>query len=351
VSRITRLLQAALAAGGRVSRAEMERIQSDVTLVDAQVLEPSIERAYRDAAAPGAPAQLAALAADPALAEAVRRLAAWDASSPTGIAGGYDAADVAGMRTAASADEVADSVAATIYALWRGQILQNTIVATLERAGVGAALPPDDWMMVALRHLLETFASTHGVGASGLNFFDAPGVTAAPEAERDLIILQSLQGALELAASAAFAPAFGGSTSQDDYRWGKLHRITFSHPLGASFAIPPGAGFTDLVPALQGIATDGGFDTVDAAYHDPRATSSDGFTFGQGPSRRFIGEAAPHGIRATQVIPGGESAEPSSPWFGNQLGLWLTNEAHPALATKRDVAHDAAGSEVFLPGG
>jgi penicillin amidase len=285
------------------------------------------------------------------LAEAVRRLAAWDASTPTGIAEGYDARDVAGIRTAPSADEIADSVAATIYALWRGQILQNTIVATLERAGVGEALPPDDWMMVALRHLLDTFASTHGVGASGLSFFDAPGVTVAPEAERDLVILQSLKDALGRAASPAFAPAFGGSTRQDDYRWGKLHRITFAHPLGAPFSIPPGAGFTDLAPALPGIAADGGFDTVDAAYHDPRAASANGFVFGQGPSRRFIGEAGPGGIRATEVIPGGESGEPAGPWFGNQLGLWLTNEAHPAPATPAAVARDAAGTELFVPSG
>jgi hypothetical protein len=23
--------------------------------------------------------------------------------------------------------------------------------------------------------------------------------------------------------------------------------------------------------------------------------------------------------------------EPTDPWFGNQLALWLTNEAHPSL--------------------
>jgi penicillin amidase len=350
-ARITRLLQAELAGGGRVSRADMERIQGDVTLVDAQVLEPFIARAYRDAAAPGAPPQLAALAADPALSEAVRRLAAWDGSTPTGIADGYDSSDVAGVRRAPTDDEVADSVAATIYALWRGRILDNTIVATLERAGLGAALPLDDWMIAGLRHLLDTFAATHGVGASGLNFFDAPGVAAAPEAERDLIILTSLREALDLASGPAFAPAFGGSTSQDDYRWGKLHRISFAHPLGGPLSIPPGAGFSDLAPGLPGIATDGGYDTVDAAYHDPRAASADGFTFAQGPSRRFIGEAAPSGIRATQVIPGGESGEPADPWFGNQLGLWLTNDAHPALATKRDVARNAGAIEVLLPGG
>jgi penicillin amidase len=327
----------------------MERIQSDVTLVDAQILEPSIARAYRDAAAPGAPARLAALAADPAVAEAVRRLGAWDASTPTGISEGYDANDVAGVRGSPSAEEVANSVAATIFALWRGQILKSTIVATLERVGLGASLPPVDQMLVALRRRLDTFATSHGVGASGLSFFDAPGVTLGPEAERDLVILASLHDALELAASPAFAAAFAGSRRQDDYRWGKLHRITFSHSLGGPFSIPPGAGFTDLAPGLPGVATDGAYETVDAAHHDPRGEVPDAFMFGQGPARRFIGEARPHGILATQVIPGGASGDPAHPWFGNQLGLWLTNDSHPALLTNRAVAENAAATDVFAP--
>jgi penicillin amidase len=348
--RITRLLRAKLAGGGHLSRADMVRIQSDVTLVDAQVLKPSIQRAYRDAATPGAAPQLAALAADPAIAEAVRRLAAWDASTPTGIPHGYDASDVAGERRIPSAHEVAASVAATIYALWRGRILQDTIVATLQRAGLGALpLPPDDQMLAALRHLLDTFPTTHGVGASGLSFFDVADVAASAEDERDIVILTSLKSALELAASPAFAPAFAGSTRQGDYRWGRLHRITFAHPLGRPFSLPPGAGFADLSPSLPGIATDGGYETVDAAAHDPRADAPDGFTFGRGPSRRFVGEATPQGIRATQVIAGGESGEPTGLWFGNQLGLWLTNETHPALATQRAVARDAVGTEVFTP--
>jgi penicillin G amidase len=203
--------------------------------------------------------------------------------------------------------------------------------------------------MVGLRRLLQTFPSTHGVGASGLNFFDVPDVSLTPEAERDLIILTSLKQALELAASPAFAPAFGGSTDQADYRWGRLHRVSFGHPLGSPFSIPPGAGFTDLAPDLAGIATDGGFDTVDAAEHEPRVDSPDGFTYFNGPSRRFLGEATPHGIRATEVIAGGESGEPTEPTFGNQLGFWLTNEAHAALATEAAVPASAAATELLVP--
>lgn len=137
--------------------------------------------------------------------------------------------------------------------------------------------------------------------------------------------------------------------NQADYRWGKLHRITFSHVLGGPFSIPPGAGFTDLAPGLPGISTDGGYETVDFAPHSMLAESPDAFTFVNGPSRRFIGEARPRGIRATHVIAGGESGDPGHPTFGNQLGLWLTNEAHPALATRRDVAANAASTQTFMP--
>jgi penicillin G amidase len=353
VGRITRLLQAELARHGRVSRAAMARIQSDVTLVDAQVLEPFIERAYANATSAGSPPQLAALAADPALGEAVQRLGAWDASTPTGIPEGYDAGDVRSVRITPSRAEVASSVAATIYALWRSKILANTVGATLERVGL-EAYPTgydssDDKAMVALRHLLDTFPTTRGVGASGLSFFDVPDLELTPEAERDLIILTSLKDALDLAASPAFAPAFAGSTDQDDYRWGKLHRITFSHPLGAPFSIPPGAGFTDLAPDLPGLSTDGGYDTVDFSQHEPRADSLNGFMYEGGASRRFIGDATPRGIRATEVIAGGESGEPTDPTFGNQLGLWLTNEAHPTLATRRALPESAASTERFMP--
>jgi signal transduction histidine kinase len=105
----------------------------------------------------------------------------------------------------------------------------------------------------------------------------------------------------------------------------------------------------DVAPDLPGLATDGGYDTVDAASHDPGAATLNGFMFSSGPSRRFIGEAQPNGIRATQVIPGGESGEPADPTFGNQLGLWLTNDAHPALQKRHAVQQNAASEETFVP--
>jgi penicillin amidase len=338
VGRIDARIRAELAKSGSISFEEMQQIQSDVKLRDAEVLNHYILAAFANANASDAPVPLAAFAHDPAIREAVNRLNHWDFSTPTGISEGYDASDFFGIRLPPSQSEISKSTAATIYSIWRGQILRNTIDASLTRAGAGQALPAAAQALSGLRNLLDNFAANRGRGASGLNFFDVQGVNLSPEAERDIIILQSLKNGLNLLASDAFAPAFNRSVDQNEYRWGKLHRITFAHPLGdllPGFSIPTGAGFTNLDAALPGISTDGGYETVDASSHNPRAASLNAFMFSSGPARRFVGESRHFGIKAVQVIPGGASGVPSSPWFGNTLDLWLTNEYHLANSLYR----------------
>lgn len=337
-ARITNRIQAALAEG-KISFEEMQSIQADVKLNDAEVLVPYITAALEAAQAAGAPADLAALGSDPKVQEAVGRLAAWDFSTPTGIPEGYDASDPPGMPSSPTQEEISASVAAAVYSLWRGRALAAIVDAPLVSRGLGEYLPGGDQAMSALRHLLEG----DGTGASGIVFFAGP-------AERDTAILQALSDALDLAASPDFAAAFGGSTDLADYRWGKLHRIVFRHPLGGPFSIPPGAGFTDLGPSLPGVATDGGFDAVDASSHNPRASTLNGFMFGSGPARRFVAEARQSHPNAVQVIPGGESGNPSGPWFGNQLGLWLTNDYHQATTQVGEVEREATLREQFVPG-
>jgi penicillin G amidase len=338
-TRITARIQQAL-ADGSISFGEMESIQSDVKLNDAAVLVPYIVTAMADAQTPGAPPALAALGADPKLQEAVTRLRGWDFSTPTGLPEGYDAADVDGSRSPPGQTEIDASVAATIYSLWRGQALALIVDAPLVARGLGGFLPGGDQAMTALRHLLET----GGTGASGIVFFASP-------AQRDVLLLTALRNALGLAAGPAFAPAFGGSMTLSDYRWGKLHRIVFRHSLGGAFSVPPAGGFADLAPDLPGVATDGGMSTVDAASHGPRAASLNAFMFGSGPARRFVAETDRSHPRAVQVIPGGESGNPAGPFFANQLGLWLTDDYHRATIQQGEVERDAVSREEFGPGG
>jgi penicillin amidase len=337
-ARLTRRLQDALGNDGKVSFSEMTAIQSDEKLHDAEVLTPFITAALAAAQTPGAPPALAALGADPRVQEAVARLAAWKFSSPTGIPEGYDASDSFGVRFPPTQAEIDASVATTIYSLWRGRILAAIVDGPLVARGLGSFLPGGDQAMTALRRLL----ASNGTGASGLVFFNGP-------VARDTAVLGAVKGALDLAASLAFAPAFNGSTNLADYRWGKLHRIVFAHLLGGPFSIPPGAGFSDLGPSLPGIATDGGFDAVDASSHDPRASTLNDFMFDSGPARRFVAEARKASPHAVQVIPGGESGNPSGLWFGNQLGLWLTDEYHSATVDEKEVRKDAATRVTLVP--
>jgi penicillin G amidase len=282
------------------------------------------------------------------VARAVTRLRTWDFSTPTGIPEGWDPGDDPAALPAPSAQEVESSVAATIYSVWRGQVVKRVIDGTLAGIGLGDFVPDGDVALADLRQLLETFPARRGRGASGVNFFNVPGA-GSPEEARDRVLLGSLADALDLLASDTFAPAFNRSTNQNDYRWGKLHRVVFDHPLGGPFNIPPGGGLSHLEPDLPGVARSGGFGSVDAASHNVRADGVNEFMFGSGPARRFVGILQRSGPAAEEVIPGGTSGVIGSPFQADQLRLWLTNHYHPWIYRPGEVAEDARSVEVLEP--
>ena len=326
--RIDQLIRGQLARGGKLSLGGVQRIQADTVLVDAQFFVPRILGAMTAARSSATPA-LAAFAADPAVVRAVGRLAAWDRSTPTGIPEGYDASDVQGRRLPPSAQEVRGSVAATIYAVWRSQFVRDVIDARLQPFRLPR--PDGERSLTALKHLFETFPARGGVGASGVDFFPLPGVASAAD-RRDVAVLASLRRALDRLAGPEFAAAFHGSTDQDDYRWGLLHRVVLDHPLGGRFDIPPAAGaFPPPLPGLRGIPVDGGFDTVDAATHDVRGGDANGFMFGSGPANRFVSRHVPLGVYAESSLPGGTSGVPGSRFYVNLLPGWLTDDTFPLL--------------------
>jgi len=328
-----------------VSFDEMQSIQADVTLRDAQVFVPYILSAFQNAKRSSAPQMLADLTKSAGLVEAVLRLSKWSLSTPTGIPEGYDASDVKGRRLPPTQAQIDDSVAATIYAVWRSQVVKNVIDAQLP----GLPVPDGGSALVALRNLLDNFAQNRGIGASGLNFFYVPSLTV-PEDARDFVLLSSLAGALDALASGDFDAAFHGSTNLGDYRWGKLHRVVFAHPLGPPFSIPPAGGaFPQPLANLPGIPVDGGFQTVDAATHDVRASTVNDFMFADGPVRRFVSEPSWREPYSESIWPGGVSGVLGSPWYFNFLPLWLTNDAIPLLLDHDDVQRQAAEVVKFVP--
>ncbi|HSH26161.1 MAG TPA: penicillin acylase family protein, partial [Wenzhouxiangella sp.] len=347
MARVDRVLQDMIAAGP-VSVDDMKALQADNQLFDAELIVPWILQAFENATEEGAWPGLAQFALDSGIQEAVGRLAAWDFSTPTGLAEGYDPGSPAGAG-APSQEEIANSVAATIYSVWRGQVIGNTIDATLEGLQLGDALPGSSDALRAFHHQLASFEQSGGVGASGIPFFNVEGAPDRASA-RDTVLLASLGQTLELLASDEFAPAFANSTDQNDYRWGKLHRIVFSHPLGSDpFNVPNGGGFSDLGPNLPGIARAGGYQTVDASSHSARADGLNDFMFSAGPARRTVAEMTPGKPNVAEILPGGRSGILVSPFYTNQLRLWLVNDYLPLSFGESDGQATAASSITFTP--
>jgi len=345
--RITEIVREAIGERTTLGVRDVKDQQADVTLLDAEFFTPYVVAALQRATVSTTPA-LAALATDPAVLEAVGRLSAWDHTTPTGIPEGYDASDVNGRLGQPSAKEVADSVAATIYSVWRGQYVKNVVDAHI--APFGLPQPGSAEAMKALKTLLIRFDDRRGVGASGIDFYAVPGVNDAAD-RRDLLLLRSVSDALALLAGPSFVAAFHGSTDQDDYRWGKLHRVTLDAVLGEPWSTPPAGGaFPAPLPGLAGIPTDGGFSTVDASSHGARADSADEFTFGSGPVRRFVAQAGPGGMRAESSLPGGVSETLGSPYYVNLLSRWLTNETYPVRLRHDDLVQATATVVQYLPG-
>lgn len=346
--RLTDLIRQQVTDNELISFKDMQAWQADTVLRDAQVFVPYIIQALANAQGSNAHPLLSALAANPALIEAVGRLSTWDFSTPTGISQGYDAFDIHGMLAEPGIEEIKASVAATLYSVWRGQLVRNVIDRSLTPLNLPG--PGDQQTLVAIRTLLDNFDQTQGIGASGVNFFNLPDVESAND-RRDILILQSLSAGLERLAGEAFAPAFAFSTDQSDYRWGKLHRIVFQHPLGVPFSIPPAGGaFPAPVQNLVGIPTDGGFQTPDASNHNIRAQSVNEFMFTNGPANRFAAELGVNGrVQAESIWPGGTSGVLGSPFYANLLPRWLTNDTIPLAFGSREVSKVADSSTVFVP--
>jgi len=331
MGRVDREIKALIESGTPITTGDFKRIQANVNLLDAELVLPTLMGIMSQVPVPPGSG----------MAQALDVLSTWDYSAHTGIAEGWDAGDDPNMANPPDAEEVRNSAAATVWAMWRSMLVQNTISATLTAYGLGDYLPPSDLAYNAFKYHLENYPNAGGVGASGINFF-SQGLAET--------VAGSLQMALDRLASDEFAPAFANSTDVMDYSWGKLHRIVFNHTFNTDpFDVPNGGGFSDLAPDLPGLSRQGGYQAVDASSHSATADSLNGFMFGHGPSRRFVGDMDPNNVDAQEVIPGGQSGVFYSPNYASQLPLWLTNNYHNMAMSKAEAAAVAVSTMTFGP--
>ncbi len=329
---------------GVISFADMQRMQDDVNQLEARRLAKYFVTAVDNAGLGGAPPALSGLL-NSRITDARDRLAAWTYNTPTGF-------DTPGDPGAPSAQDLVDSVATTIYNVAVGRLMTKTFDAALAANGVSYRQGTVEGLR-GLMKLLDKVPFT-GVGASGLNFFDDPSVSLSAAEERDILLVKSLQDALDLLGGTNFVNAFGGSTSVDDYLWGKVHYVIFQSYIdgdlngtyingGGAFSIPPqpAVGFPPGMPA------NGARFTVDVANFGLRPTSETSLQFGSGPNRRSVVEMVDGAIIAKNVIPGGVDGVVGRPHYGDQVDLWLSNQYHDTYLYTADVVANAASREAY----
>ena len=243
-------------------------------------------------------------------------------------------------------------MAATIFNLWQNHFLHRVIDD--EIAALNAALPDQPVGFISssagapgyrgIYKILVDPASTN----VGDKIFDNIATENIVETRYDIILL-ALRDAV------AKGEEIFGTGNQDEWLWGKLHTITFEDTTGISqYNVPPGEeedeeGFPTGFPRHgDKFAVDASEFSFSAGLGSAPDNRND-FTYGAGPSMRFVVEMIPGHIRAVNILPGGESADLLDPHYDDQAQLWVKNEAAPMHFYTDDVVRNGRSRIRFEP--
>ncbi len=295
----------------------------------------------------------------PEMAEALGRLRAWGEAKPGtepgavayDLVAGVDPAevrdDVPPRETEVSDEEKADAAASSIFVAWLSRLVRATFADDL--AGTGVGVPGGQDATKALLHLLEDVGReedafrVHTAGPDGESTLWDDRTTPQKES-RDEILLAALDAGL------AFLRETLESDVQSEWLWGRLHRARFQHFFGQG-----GLPIFDLFP----FPAPGGRFTVNPAAF---SLTTDDYTFAGGPSMRHVVVLDPAGIRAVNVLPGGNNGDPGgrdnenynriAPEidYGKHIPKWIRGEVFELRITRGEVAEHAVRRVRFSPG-
>jgi penicillin amidase len=279
------------------------------------------------------------------MAEAVERLRAWTEEKPGSPAcdtvSGIDAhelrSDVPPRAQPVSEEEKADAVASSLCHAWARRLYLG-LPSETRVAGLGV-LPR------LTLHLLEDIDATDpafrvytkGPGGDSI-LWDDP---ATPEIEtRTEAQLIALGAALDLLEQKL------DSADMSTWLWGRLHQVRFRHAI----AFP---GY-DLGP----FPAPGSGNTVNAAGI---SILGDDFTFSHGPSKRLVVLLDPAGIKAVNVLAGGQNGNPGdvskynqidpATHYGDLVPKWINGQTVELRITRQSVAADNQRHVKYVPAG
>lgn len=211
----------------------------------------------------------------------------------------------------------ADSVAATIYEIFQYHLLR---LAFEEELG--------DLMDGYLgRGRLDVFPINSYLGRAAARLQQRLDQGQLPD--------ETLLLALERAVAALRAEL---GDDVDGWRWGQLHQVTFSHPLGS---VKP----LNLIFNRGPFPVGGDADTICQAAYTP------GFPPGPvlvGVSYRQIIDLSDWD-RSVAVNASGQSGQPGSKHYGDMIDLWRKGEYHPLLFERARIEQEAEGRLILAP--
>ena len=124
----------------------------------------------------------------------------------------------------------------------------------------------------------------------------------------------------------------------DDWAWGKIHQLTFSHPLSTS---KPLEKLFNRGPFPLG----GDFDTIWAT-----GSSLHDLSYEQviGPPYRFIADLSDWNNSLSVLVPG-QSGHPASQHYADQVKSWFNGKYHPMLFIREKIESSAVNTLVLQP--
>ncbi|MEO1272478.1 MAG: penicillin acylase family protein, partial [Myxococcota bacterium] len=310
-------------------------IQNDITSVFGERLTPFLlelaDRVAEERATPGTHPGLAMVAGQP---DAVARLETlrpwlddWSFQAEDGIWGSPTEA------------QQRDAVATSLFNVWATMVLRRTFGD--ERRAAPALSVTSQQQVKALLWLLEHPGEVATRNAETGESWLWDDMETEEMEYRDTILFMAFMDA-----DAELATLFG-SNAPEDWLWGELHTRVFDSIIpdlsgeGSPLTWPqPDEGYPNGYPR-------GGdnynVDRCDGGVTDTR------YQCGGGAILRFVVELDPEGIRARNAMPGGQVWDPASPFFRDDLDLWLDYARHPIPFHPEDVEQNHNSHTLFAP--
>ena len=319
--------------------ADLSAIQGDEQSSMGTVLTPAlvaaIEAAQAEKKTPGTHPDLTSVVALPGYVTATigtvhDLLVAWGAAGYQ-ASSGVDPDDNTPLpASGATAAQAAAAQATLIFNAWQVRLYNRVFDDELTLMGTG--IPDPQQESRAILRLVTgdptTFA-TYDPKTGDSSLWDDVGTPAVVESRNERMVHALLDALADL------APVVG--TDVTAYRWGGQHTLTFDAilPFWPTLSIPPS---NDPIFGATGFPRHGDLYSIDAGdFAFVAAGAPFDFTYGAGPTQRFVVDMDPAGPKAFNTLPGGVIWDALSPHFRDEAELWRRNETHPVPFLLADV--------------